>query len=569
MTQAPLISMLVVGIGLAFLFGTLANRLKLSPIAGYLMAGVALGPFTPGFIGDAAIAQQLADVGVILLMFGVGLHFSLKDLLSLKRAVIPSVLVQVALSATFGAAAARAMGFDLGAAIVFGMCLSVASTVVLLRAMQNRRLLDTERGRLAIGWLIVQDFITVMALVLIPVLAEWLKAQDGGASFNGARLIETLALTVGELVAFIIFMLVVGRRTIPAILHYVAHSGSRELFRLAVLSVALGVAFLAAELFGVSFALGAFFAGMILSESQLSARAAEESLPLRDAFAVLFFVSIGMLFNPMVLVNDTAALAVSVLIVVVGNGALAYGLTRVIGYSVETALVIAVGLAQIGEFSFILADLGINQGLLTTRGRDLILGTSILTILANPFLVSLATRIHPAHPPGEPVEPDTPPELHATTLSHHVVLVGYGRVGSLIGRALKERNESFLVVEDADRLVASLHDSKVEVIPGNAVDPRVLEAANVKEARLLLIAIPNGFEAGQIVQQSRALNPQLHIVARAHSNDEVDYLMRLSADAVIMGEREIARGMIENAFGSGDTAPQSANPALASGASSL
>jgi CPA2 family monovalent cation:H+ antiporter-2 len=271
----------------------------------------------------------------------------------------------------------------------------------------------------------------------------------------------------------------------------------------------------------------------------------------------------------LVLVNDTAALATAVLIVIVGNGALAYGLTRIIGYSVETALVMAVGLAQIGEFSFILADLGIHLDLLPTRGRDLILGTSILTILANPFLVALATRIHPAHPPGEPVEPDTPPELHPTALSHHVVLVGYGRVGSLIGRALKERHESFLVVEDADRLVAALHESKVEVIPGNAVEPRVLQAANVREARLLLIAIPNGFEAGQIVQQSRALNPQLRIVARAHSNDEVDYLMRLSADAVIMGEREIARGMIEDAFGAGAMAPQSAPPVLASGPPSL
>jgi CPA2 family monovalent cation:H+ antiporter-2 len=231
--------------------------------------------------------------------------------------------------------------------------------------------------------------------------------------------------------------------------------------------------------------------------------------------------------------------------------------------------VIAVGLAQIGEFSFILADLGINLDLLPERGRDLILGTSILTILANPFLVSLATRIHPAHPPGEPVEPDTPPELHPTTLSHHVVLVGYGRVGGLIGRALKERHETFLVVEDADRLVASLHESKIEVIPGNAVEPRVLEAANVKAARLLLIAIPNGFEAGQIVQQSRGLNPQLHIVARAHSNDEVEYLLRLSADAVIMGEREIARGMIEQAFAASDSMSQTAAPALASGASPL
>ena len=322
MTQAPLISMLVVGFGLAFLFGTLANRFKLSPIAGYLMAGVAVGPFTPGFIADPSLALQLADVGVILLMFGVGLHFSLQDLLSLKKAVIPSVAAQVAVSACLGALVGWMTGFPIGAAFVFGTALSVASTVVLLRALQNRRLLDTDRGRLAIGWLIVQDFITVIALVLIPALAELLKGQQAGAGFDSGQLFETLALTFGKFAAFVIFMLVVGRRAIPAILHYVAHTGSRELFRLAVLALALGVAFLAAELFGVSFALGAFFAGMILSESQLSARAAEESLPLRDAFAVLFFVSIGMLFNPTVLVNDTAALAASVLVVILGNGAL-------------------------------------------------------------------------------------------------------------------------------------------------------------------------------------------------------------------------------------------------------
>jgi CPA2 family monovalent cation:H+ antiporter-2 len=354
---------------------------------------------------------------------------------------------------------------------------------------------------------------------------------------------------LGKFGAFVVFMLMVGRRTIPWILHYVAHTGSRELFRLAVLSVALGVAFAAAELFGVSFALGAFLAGMILSESPLSARAAEESLPLRDAFAVLFFVSIGMLFNPMVVVDDPAALAATVMVVIIGNAGVAFALTRLLGYSLETALTIAVGLAQIGEFSFILADLGIQLGLLTTHARDLILGASILSIFANPFLFSLVSRFHPAHPPGEPVQPDAPAELHPTSLTNHVVLVGYGRVGSLVGKALKERNETFLVIEDADKLVTSLRGSGIEVLPGNAVRPEVMEAANISGARLLIVAIPNGFEAGQIVERSRALNPGLQIVARAHSNDEVEYLLKLKADTVIMGEREIARGMIEHAFG--------------------
>ena len=367
-----------------------------------------------------------------------------------------------------------------------------------------------------------------------------MNASDSGAGLSGSQLAESLALTFGKFGAFIVFMLVVGRRAIPWILHYVAHTGSRELFRLAVLSVALSVAFAAAELFGVSFALGAFFAGMILSESQLSARAAEESLPLRDAFAVLFFVSIGMLFNPMVVINDPVALAATVTVVIIGNAGVAFALTRFLGYSLETALFIAVGLAQIGEFSFILADLGIQLGLLTAHPRDLILGASILSILANPFLFSFVNRLRPAHPPGQPLEPDAQAELHPTSLTNHIVLVGYGRVGSLVGKALKERNEPFLVIEDADKLLASLRGGGIEVLPGNAVRPEVMEAANVRGARILLIAIPNGSEPGQIVERSRALNPGLHIVARAHSNDEVEYLLRLRADTVIMGARSRA-----------------------------
>jgi monovalent cation:H+ antiporter-2, CPA2 family len=548
MTQTPLIAMIVIGIGLAFVFGTIANRLKVSPIAGYLLAGVAVGPFTPGFIGDPSLALQLADIGVILLMFGVGLHFSLRDMLALKKALIPAVAAQIAISASLGAGIAWLLGFSSLAGLVFGLALSVASTVVLLRSLQGRRLLDTERGRLVMGWLIAQDFVTVLALVLIPVFATLAKGQNTGTGLAGTQLIETLALTFGKLAAFIGFMLVIGRRAIPGILHYVAHTGSRELFRLAVLSVALGVAFMASEFFGVSFALGAFFAGMILSESQLSARAAEESLPLRDAFAVLFFVSIGMLFNPMVVVNDPAALGATVLVAILGNAGIAFALTRLLGYSIETALIVAVGLAQIGEFSFILADLGIGLGLLTARARDLILGTSIISILVNPFLTSLLDRFHSAHPVRAPAEEEMP-ELHPTALQNHAVLVGYGRVGSLVGRALRQRSERFLVIEDADKLVAALNESGIEVLPGNAVQPKVLEAANIRGARLLFVAIPNGFEAGQIVEQSRVLNPQLQIVARAHSNDEVDYLMKLGANVVIMGEREIARGMIEHAFG--------------------
>jgi CPA2 family monovalent cation:H+ antiporter-2 len=304
--DTSLIAVLAFGLGLAFVFGTIANRLKLSPIAGYLLAGVVIGPFTPGFVADQRLTLQLAEIGVILLMFGVGLHFSPGDLMSVRAIALPGALLQVAIAATLGYGVAWLLGWPSGAGIVFGLALSVASTVVMMRALQERRLMDTTRGHIAVGWLVVQDLLTVLALVLLPPLSGLLR---GGAAPNATALEIALALTFGKVALFVALMFVVGRRTIPWILHYIAHTGSRELFRLAVLAVALGVAFAASELFGVSIALGAFFAGMILSESPLSQRAAEESLPLRDAFAVLFFVSVGMLFDPLTLVHDPAALA--------------------------------------------------------------------------------------------------------------------------------------------------------------------------------------------------------------------------------------------------------------------
>src|SRR5258706_1453644 len=407
MTETPLIEMLVVGLGLAFLLGTLANYLRISPIAGYLLAGVAVGPFTPGFVADAALALQLAEIGVILLMFGVGLHFSLKDLISLRTVLLPGVAAQIALSAALGFAAGQLLGWSWTASGIFGLALSVASSVVLLRSLHDQRLMDSRRGSLAVGWLVVQDFFMVIALVLIPGIATLGAGAADTAVFSAGGLAGTLAITLGKLAAFVAFMLIVGRRAIPAMLHYVAHTGSRELFRLAVLAVALGVAFVAAQLFGVSFALGAFFAGMILSESPLSARAAEESLPLRDAFAVLFFVSVGMLFNPGVLIRDSGALGLAVAVVMLGNAAVGFGLARLMGYGMSTALLLAAGLSQIGEFSFILSDLGVGLRLIDADMRDVILGTSIITILLNPLVFTLASRFRP-HFASASIAPDAP-----------------------------------------------------------------------------------------------------------------------------------------------------------------
>jgi K+:H+ antiporter len=552
---SSLIATIVVGIGLAFILGTIANRLRISPLVGYLLAGVVVGPFTPGFIADQQLAPQLAEIGVILLMFGVGLHFSLKDLLAIRAIVIPGAAAQVAASACLGWTLASLLGISGVGGVAFGVALSVASTVVLMRGLQERHLVDTDRGHIVVGWLVVQDLLMVIVLVLLPPLSAAFAphGEAGAGSIDYGALVASLGVTLAKVIAFILLMLIVGRRAIPMLLHYIAHTGSRELFRLAVLSVALGVAFAAAELFDVSFALGAFFAGMTLSESELSQVAAEESLPLRDAFAVLFFVSMGMLFDPTVLVREPLATGGVLLLVLAGNPCLAFVAARLFGARSDAALLLAAGLAQIGEFSFILVDLGIGLGALPDGARHLVLAASILSILLNPLVFALTSRLLPPlrrrrMPATASVEsPDERPPLTPTQLKDHAVLIGYGRVGQLVGQGLAEKGWPFLVIEDAEDAFEKAKTARVEAIQGNAADDRVLRAANLGNARMVLIAIPNAFEAGQIIEQARAANPRIEIVARAHFDAEVDHLLQHGADIVIMGEREIARSMLERA----------------------
>ncbi|AGH50593.1 potassium efflux system protein [Sphingomonas sp. MM-1] len=533
----PLIGTIVAGLVLAFILGQIAFRLRLSPLIGYLLAGIAVGPFTPGYVADQSLANELAELGVILLMFGVGLHFSVKDLMAVRKIAVPGALGQIGVATLLGMGLAWLLGWSVAGGFVFGLALSVASTVVLLRALQERRILDTERGQIAVGWLIVEDLAMVLALVLIPAIAE-----GGGGSVATA-----LAVTVGKVVAFVAFMLIVGRRAVPWMLHSVAHSGSRELFRLAVLAIALGVAFGAALLFGVSFALGAFFAGMILAESPLSQRAAEETLPLRDAFAVLFFVSVGMLFNPDILTDEPLALLATVLIIMFGKSIAAFGIVRAFGKSNKTALTIAASLAQIGEFSFILATLGFSLELLPADGRDLILAGAIISIMLNPLLFSLIDRfaarvaggVEPEHAIGG--QPPAP-------VRGHVVIVGHGRVGSIVAKGLTDAGERVTVIEaQADKSGLPAHE-KATVLAGNPASGALLREAGIDKARMLFVAIPESFEAGQIVEQARALNPALRIVARAHSDAESAYLETHGADRAIMGEREIARRMIDEAL---------------------
>lgn len=582
--DTPLISTIVMGLVLAFIFGAIANKLRMPPLVGYLVAGVLSGPYTPGFVADQGLAPELAEIGVILLMFGVGLHFSLKDLLSVRGIAVPGALVQIAFATLLGWGLGELMGWSVGGSLVFGLALSVASTVVLLKALQERRLVETERGKIAVGWLIVEDLAMVLALVLIPAAAsisgdghgpvEPLSAAVGQLLGYDLGLWGIIGMTLLKVALFVALMLVFGRRVIPWILHRTAHTGSRELFRLGVLAIALGVAFGAAKLFGVSLALGAFFAGMVLAESELSHRAAQESLPLRDAFAVLFFVSVGMLFDPNILLQHPLLVLATVFIIVVGKSAAAFLIVLAFRKPLGTALTISASLSQIGEFSFILAALGVELKLLPEQGRDLILAGAIISIILNPLVFYGCDRLK-RHLEGKARLQEEPviridPELMTTvqpnavaaskadipvtgedgdpgptTLTDHAVVVGYGRVGSIVGQSLIEAGTPFLVIEDTDKRVIDLRDRGIEAIAGNAASAEVLGFANLEAARSLVIAIPNAFEACSVAEQARRLNPSILIVARAHSDAEVDELTRYGADTVIMGEREIALGMVD------------------------
>jgi CPA2 family monovalent cation:H+ antiporter-2 len=554
--HTPLIATIVAGLSLSFLLGALAQRLRLSPLVGYLLAGIMVGPFTPGFVADQDLATELAEIGVVLLMFGVGLHFSLKDLMSVRAIALPGAVVQMGVATALGLGLALLLGWGVGAGLIFGLSLSVASTVVLLRALQERRLVQTERGTIAVGWLIVEDLAMVLALVLIPAMAPSAGAtlQPPWGSVPGWAV--TLGLTLAKVAAFVALMLLVGRRVIPWVLHYVAHTGSRELFRLAVLSIALGVAFGAATLFGVSFALGAFFAGMVLSESELSHRAAQETLPLRDAFAVLFFVSVGMLFNPMAIMANPWPMLATVIIIVVGKAAAAFVIMRAFRHSWGSAALIAASLAQIGEFSFILAGLGVTLGLLPSEGRDLVLGAAIVSILLNPLMFALATRQWRRAPPEAatqaaaiPVPEEVETDLVPTTLSGHTIIVGHGRVGTAVAAGLHAAGLKTLVVETDAGRADRARAAGLEAIIGNACTAEVLAAANLPAAARVIIAIPDQFEAGQVSQQARAGNPAVDVIARADSAAEEDHLTACGATHVVSGQSEIARAMLALARG--------------------
>ena len=564
--QTALIATIAAGFGLAFVFGLAAARLRLPSILGYLLAGVVMGPFTPGFVADSGLASQLAEIGVMLLMFGVGLHFSISDLMSVRRIAIPGAIAQIAVATALGTLVSHFWGMSLTSGIVFGLSLSVASTVVLLRALEDRGILDSTDGRIAVGWLIVEDLVTVVALVLLPVLAAQSGAVPPGGghapSVAAGGLLTTLAVTFAKVGVFVMLMLVVGRRVIPWLLGRVVGTGSRELFTLGVLAIAFGIAVGAAGVFGVSFALGAFFAGVIVSESDFSHEAATNALPLQDAFAVLFFVSVGMLFDPDVLVRRPLEVLTVVAIIIFGKSIASLAITLLFRYPLHTALTISASLAQIGEFSFILATMGVALGLLPTEAQSLIVGSALLSISLNPLAFAaikpLESWLRRTRGIGGPLADaferpagslaDLPAGVDEKTLQGHAVLVGHGRVGGPVAEELARHGVPHIVVEQSRERAESLRAAGLPVIYGDATRPEVLAAAHLESARLVVVAAPDAYQARAILDLVKRVNPHVEVIVRTHSDEERGFLEANGAEVALVGERELAVSLTRHAL---------------------
>lgn len=557
MHDISLITTIAAGLGLAMILGYLVTKLKIPPLVGYLIAGIVVGPYTPGFVADIHLTSQLAEIGVMLLMFGVGLHFSISDLLSVKSIAVPGAIVQITIATLLGAVAGHFHGWSWPEAIVFGLTLSCASTVVLLKALESRGLVDTMNGKIAIGWLVVEDLAMVLVLVLLPPLAGILGASSIDDSHTSSQtsgnIWLTLLITVGKVTAFIAFMLLIGRRLFPRILWWVAGSGSRELFSLCVIATAVGVAYLSSILFDVSFALGAFFAGMMLRESEYSHRAADESLPLRDAFSVLFFVSVGMLFNPNVLVEEPLMVLMVVSIILIGKTLAAMGLVLLFKYPLNTALTVGTSLAQIGEFSFILATLALSLGLLSPEAQNLMLAGALVSIALNSFLFTALEPLkkwilaRSSYARKLEMREDPLATLPTTTGEHYlqgqVVLVGYGRVGRRIAATLKQKEIPFVVVESNREHVEYLREQNMPAVFGDASDPNVLIQAHIARAGMLVAATGNTFHVRQMIEIARTLNPTIETVIRTHIEEEAMLWQQENIGKIFLGEQQLAEGM--------------------------
>lgn len=558
--EPVLIATIAIGLTAAFIGGLIARRCRLPEIVGYITAGVVIGPFTPGLVADPELATELAELGVILLMFGVGIHFSFRDLLAVKDIALPGAAAQIAVTTALGTALGIALGWGIGGGLVLGLAISIASTVVLLRSLTDRGEVDSPQGRVAIGWLIVQDLVTVVVLVLLPALAPTLGGQGASetAAASASGPLVALAIALGKAALFAVLMVVAGTRLVPRLLLLVSREGSPELFTLAVLAIALGIAYVASGLFGVSFALGAFLAGAVVSESDMSHQAAADALPLRDAFAVLFFVSVGMLLDPSFLIADPLVIIALVAIVVIAQPVAAFVIVALLGHSLRIGLTVAAGLGQIGEFSIILATMGVALGLLPGAGFQLIVAAALLSIALNPLLFRAVDPLeHRLRDDRVLAGLRARRAGHRSTLEpgvreglrQHAILAGYGRVGRMIGPALERRGFRYVVITEARDVVDRLRERGIAALYGDAANPEVLELANIEHARLLIVATPDPTETLLIVDRAHAIAPSLDIVVWTHNDAEAAYLRALGPRIqAVHGERELAVQMARYAL---------------------
>ncbi|MGY6625376.1 cation:proton antiporter [Acinetobacter johnsonii] len=550
--DVDLIILLAVGFGLALIFGYLAVRLRLPPLIGYLIAGIIISPNTPGIVADIHLANQLAELGVMFLMFGVGMHFSLNDLIQVRRIALPGAILQIAVATLLGIGVSMIWGWSFGSALVFGLSLSCASTVVLLKALGDRGLLNSVNGKIAVGWLLVEDLVMVLVLVLLPATAVLLggEALTGSADDN---IWLTLGITLLKVVGFIAFMLIIGKRLVPMIMQFVARLGSRELFTLTVVAAAVSIAFGAYKIFGVSMALGAFFAGMVVKESDFSHRAEEETLPLREIFAILFFVAVGMLFDPRILVEQPVHVLAVVAIIMVGKTIAAMALVLFFRYPINTALTVGASLAQIGEFSFILATLGVSLKLLSLEGQNLILAGALISITLNSFVFSaiepvqrwIRERSHLARlleRSGDPLAM-LPDEVSQDYLRDQVVIVGHGEVGRRITKQLMAEDIKVVIAEENREIVENLREKGIAAVSGMATDPGVLIQAHIQHARLLVLSPMDILDIHKIVDIAKTLNPEIQVLVCAESKEEAEVIRRDQIGEVYFAKEEMAKNM--------------------------
>lgn len=563
--DVDLIILLAVGFGVALIFGYIAARLRLPPLIGYLIAGIIISPNTPGIEADIHLANQLAELGVMFLMFGVGMHFSLKDLLLVRRIALPGAILQIAVATLLGIGVSMLWGWSFGSALVFGLSLSCASTVVLLKALGDRGLLDSVNGKIAVGWLLVEDLVMVLVLVLLPATAVLL----GGKAPAGAdgNIWLTLGITLLKVIGFIAFMLIVGKRVVPIIMQFVARLGSRELFTLTVVAAAVSIAYGSYAIFGVSMALGAFFAGMVVKESDFSHRAEEETLPLREIFSILFFVSVGMLFDPHILVESPLHILAVIAIIMVGKTLAAMALVLFFRYPINTALTVGASLAQIGEFSFILATLGVSLGLLSLEAQNLILAGALFSITLNSFIFSaiepvqrwIRERSHLARlleRSGDPLAM-LPDEVDQAYLRDQVVIVGYGGVGRRITENLINENIKVVIAEENREIVEKLRNANIAAVSGIATEPSVLIQAHIMHARLLVISPMDILDIHRIVTIAKQLNPQIQVLICAESKEEAAVIRDENIGEVFYAKEEMAKNMSHHILSQIELAHQS------------